>query len=238
MQTPNMETPVPKCLELSSYGIRMLSKFPANVVLTTLAAELTAAKIHLGTAQQEYENAVLEILPARVDVKYENHSSDRRVRLSQQKVEMADGKKGGRISGLVFPDGSTPITRLLGDSQIQAMADLEGRLESSVTIWPDAATEKAEIAQCRAAYTTALQYRKNVGQDVRNKRALRNAAKEAFITKYAQIASRVAAEFPRDTPMQDLFFDEVRAKTALAEADDDDENGTSSEPVGGETKTG
>ena len=58
-----------------------------------------------------------------------------------------------------------------------------------------------------------------MGQNVRNNRALRNATKEVFITKYAELASRVAAEFPRDSVMQDLFFDEVRAKFALAEAD-------------------
>lgn len=238
MQTPNMKTGVPKCLELATYSIRMFSKFPTNVVLTALGAEMAAAKSRLGTTQQDYENAVLEILPARVDVKYENHRSDRRIRLSQQKVEMADGKKGGRIAGLVFPEGSTPITRLLGDSQIQAMSDLEGRLQSAISVWPDAAAEKGEIEQCRTSYAEALSYRNRIGQAVRDKRALRNAAKEAFITKYAEITSRVAAEFPRDTPMQDLFFDEVRTKTALAEADDEDETDASTEPTGGETKTG
>ena len=232
MQNPSMDTPVSKCLELATYSIRMFGKFPTNVVLTALAAEMTAAKNSLHADQQQYEAAVLEILPARVDVKYENHTSDRRIRLTQQKVEMADGKKGGRIAELVFPDGSTPITRLLGDSQIKAMADLEGRLESAVTLWPEAAAEKADIAKLRESYETALKHRSAVGQTVRNKRALRNAAKEAFITKYAEITHRVGAEFPRDTPMQDLFFDEVRSKSALAEADADDSESGNEENTG------
>lgn len=238
MQTPSMDTPISKCQELATYSIRMFGKFSTNVVLTALAAEMTAVKTNLATAQQNYEMAVLEILPARVDVKYENHVSDRRVRLTQQKVEIADGKKGGRIAALVFPDGSTPITRLLGDSQIKAMSDLEGRLESAMTLWPEAEAEKADIAKHREAYAAALQHRKDVGQNVRNKRALRNAAKEAFITKYAEIASRVAAEFPRDSVMQDLFFDEVRTKSALAEADQDDEAAPDAEENTGGTKTG
>src|SRR5690606_490564 len=119
--------------------------------------------------------------------------------------EMADGKKSGRIAELVFPDGSTPITRLQGDSQIQAMSDLEGRLESAMQLWPEAAAEREAIKEHREAYDTALAYRRTVGQNVRNKRALRNAAKEAFITKYVEIGSRVAAEYPRDSIMQDLF---------------------------------
>ncbi len=219
MQTPSMQTPVSKCLELATYSIRMFGKFPTNVVLTTLAAEMATAKTNLATAQQQYQTAVDEILPARVDVKYENHVSDRRIRLTQQRVEIADGKKRGRIAELVFEDGSAPIIRLLGDSQIKAMADLEGRLESAVTIWPDAVAEKNAIATHREAYAATLEHRRNVGQDVRNKRAMRNAMKEIYITKYAEITSRVAAEFPRDSVMQDVFFDEVRTKSALEEAD-------------------
>lgn len=238
MQTPTMKTRVSKCLELATYCIRMFGKFPTNAVLTALAADMTATKTNLATAQQQYEAAVEEILPARVDVKYENHASDRRVRLTQQKVEIADGKKGGRIAGLVFPNGSTSITRLQGESQINAMKDLEGLLESATTLWPDAAAEKAEIAQHREAYEAALKHRTDVGQNVRNKRALRNAAKEEFITKYAAIASRVEAEYPRDSAMQDLFFDEVRTKSALAEADDDDDAEAGGEENTGDTKTG
>ena len=51
---------------------------------------------------------------------------------------------------------------------------------------------------------------------------MRNAMKEIYITKYAEITSRVAAEFPRDSVMQDVFFDEVRHKSALEDADADE----------------
>lgn len=222
MQTPTSKTPITKCLELATYAIRMFGKFSTNVVLTALAAELTSAKNNLGNAQQNYAHAIDELLNARVDVKFENHRSDRRIRQTQQKAELADGKKYGPIATMVFPDGSTPITRLIGDSQVQAMADLQGRLDSAVSLWPDAAIEKAEIASHREDYATALKSRADISQNIRDKRALRNAAKEAFLNKYAEITSRVAAEFPRDTTSQDLFFDDVRTKSALEEAENDD----------------
>jgi hypothetical protein len=227
MQNPTSKTRISKCLELATYAIRMFGKYPGNATLTTLAAELSTEKTKLSSAQQQYENAVDDILPARVDVKFENHRSDRRIRQTQQKVELADGKKNGPIAALVFPDGSTPITRLQGDSQIQAMADLEGRLESAINLWPDAANEKTELANHRQAYANALQARANVGQIVRDKRALRNAAKEAFLTKYNEITSRVAAEFPRDDATQDLFFDDVRSKSALDQSDDEGDSDSS-----------
>lgn len=237
MQSPSMNTRVSKCLELATYSIRMFGKYATNVVLADLAAQMIAAKTSLGTAQENYEIAVRDILPARVDVKYENHISDRRIRLTQQKVEIADGKRGGRIANLVFPDGSTTITRLLGDSQIEAMLNLEGRIASATEVWADAKTEKADIEQHRKNYQIALEHRKTVGQTVRDKRALRNAAKEAFLTKYAEIQSRVGAEFPRDDVMQDLFFDEVRAKSDLAQADEDS-NDTSEQETTSEAAKG
>lgn len=230
MQTPSMDTPVSKCLELATYSTRMFGKFSANAVLTGLAAEMNAAKNHLASTQNDYETAVQDILPARVDVKFENYVSDRRIGQTRQKAEMADGKKGGRISTSVFPDGTSPITRLLGDSQITAMANLEGRLEAAVSLWPEAATEKADIARHRESYQAALRHREAVGQNVRNKRALRTAAKQAFILKYVEITNRVAAEFPGDSAMQDLFFDEVRSKSALAEADGDTSGGPTEDP--------
>lgn len=49
---------------------------------------------------------------------------------------------------------------------------------------------------------------------------------------------RITAEFPRDTSMQDLFFDEVRTKSALAEADDHDDIEAGGDEDSGETKTG
>lgn len=230
MQTPSMDTPVSKCVELATYAVRMFGKFSTNVVLAGLAADMTAVKNHLVATQNDYEAAVQDILPARVDVKYENYVSDRRISQTRQKAEMADGKKGGRILTSVFPDGSKPITRLLGDSQITAMANLEGRLEAAVSLWPEAAAEKADIARHRESYQTALRRRDAVGQNVRDKRALRTAAKQAFILKYVEITNRVKAEFPGDDALQDLFFDEVRGKSAIAEADGDASGDTTEDP--------
>ncbi|HVK65276.1 MAG TPA: hypothetical protein VM694_12420, partial [Polyangium sp.] len=68
-------------------------------------------------------------------------------------------------------------------------------------------------------YDNALTARRNAGQHARDMRAARNAAKDKFLHKYVEIMSRVEAEFPKDRATQDLFFDEVRTKSALATAD-------------------
>ncbi|MDC3985014.1 hypothetical protein [Polyangium jinanense] len=233
-----MNTPVSKCGDLAAYAARMLGKFTNQATLLALGLEMTAAAAELHAAQAVYEQAVRDILPARVDVKYENYVSDRRIRVTQQKAEMADGKRGGRIAAIAFPEGSAPITRLVGASQVQAMVDLEGRLAAAQALWPDASAEKEAIAQHREHYDNALIARKNAGQHARNMRAARNAAKDKFIHKYVEIMSRVEAEFPKDRATQDLFFDEVRTKSALATADtstgeEGDDEGNESETTGG-----
>ncbi len=220
MQTPTSKTPVSKCLDLAAYTTRMLAKFPGNAGLAPLAAKLQSASLALSTAQNAYADAVTAILPTRVDVKYENFVSDRRIRLTQQKAEMADGKKGGPIATQAFPEGSAPIVRLIGMSQVDEMANLSGRLAAIAGKWPEAAAEAQAITLLRHDYKTAVDGRSHAGQIATNLRAVRDVAREAFLTVYDEITSRVAAEFPRDTVMQDLFFDDVRAQSAAAQADE------------------
>ena len=78
----------------------------------------------------------------------------------------------------------------------------------------------------REKYALARKGRRTAGQKTRDLRALRNAAKERFVTKYTQAQSRVEAEFPRDKVMQDLFFDDVRTKSGAEEADGNEEDVT------------
>jgi hypothetical protein len=220
MQGVSMKVPVSKCLDLATYSIRMFGKFKDNAALTALVADMKVAAGELAAAQNKYEEAVEAILPTRVDVKYENIMSDRRIRLTQQKAEIADGKRGGKIVASVLPDGSQPVTRLQGESQVKAMKDLEGRLDAAKAIWPEAEAEKVDIKKYRESYAAALEGRSAAAQKARDLRAQREASKERFATKYTEIQARVEAEFPRDKVMQDLFFDEVRTNSALEEADD------------------
>ncbi len=225
MQSPTKITRVSKCLDLASYSACMLGKFTSHPALLGLDVKMAEGAAELAAAQETYEKAIKAILPTRVDVKYENHVSDRRIRLTQQKVEIADGKRGGRLAGLVFPEGSAAITKRLGASQVEAMIDLEGRLVSTESLWSDAQAERLDVAKHRQQYQAALESRHIAGQKAQDLRAIRNAAKDKFLVMYAEVMSRVEAEFPRDKGTQELFFDEVRTRSALAIADADDEAG-------------
>lgn len=219
MQTPTNKTSVSKCIDLAAYAGRMLGKFPANAVLASLATKMAAIAQPLSAAQTSYEAGVKAILLTRVDVKYANLVSDRRIRLVQQNAEIADGKPNGSIEASAFPEGSAPITRLVGASQVKAMVDLEGRLAPLAKLWPASQTEMAAIAEQRADYDAAVKGREAAGQTARKLKAARDVARDAFVTEYTEIIHRVEAEFPRDKAMQDLFFDDVRTASTTAEAD-------------------
>lgn len=220
MQNPTTKTPVTKCLDLAAFSERMLGKFPSTPALAPLALKMAAAAKVLEDSQAAYVAAVIAILPTRVDVKFENFVSDRRIRITQQKAEMADGKKNGSIASQAFPEGSAPIVRLVGMSQVKQMVALEGRLAALAPLWSDAPAEAQAIGQFRESYKTAVDGRTKAGEDAANLRAVRDVAKEAFLTTYAEITSRVCAEFPRDPAMQDIFFDDVRGRSAAEQADD------------------
>jgi hypothetical protein len=73
------------------------------------------------------------------------------------------------------------------------------------------------------SYETALETRRAAGQKASDLRAARNLIKEDFLSVYAEISSRVRAEFPRDRAMQDLFFDDVTTDTGDSGDDTTDE---------------
>lgn len=220
-QTPNANTPVSKCLDLAAFTCQMMSKFPTNTTLGTLSTKLHNAAQKLETTQNNYQKALKDILPTRVDVKFENISSDRRIRKTQQKAELA----GKNLALHAFPKGSYPITRLLGASQVEEMLALEGRLASLENTWDEAASEKQAIAKQRDDYDKALKSRSAAYQKAGAELAVRNLEKQNFLLVYEEIVHRVKAEFPGDNAMQELFFDEVRNKSSSQQAEEAEEAG-------------
>lgn len=229
MQLPTPRTPVSRCIALGMYCPAMLAKFPRNAVLGSLASTLGAATGNLDTAQKAYAAAVLALIPKRVAVKYADHVSDKVVRGVQRQAEIADDKKGGKIGAAIFPGGVTPIIRPVGNTQVIEMRALEGRLEAAGALWPSAMAEKGKIMAERIAYETALTERRTAMETAADLRAKRDAAKEDFLDVYAATAARVKAEFPRDRPMQDLFFDRV-TDAVVADADDADDEAPAAQP--------
>lgn len=221
MQLPTTKTPVSKCVALGRYAAAMLGKFTNKPVLLSLAASMTAATDPLEAAQGAYATSVLALILPRVGVRFNDYSSDNVVRALLRQAEMFDNKKGGPTSSFLFSEGITPIIRPVGQTQVDAMEKLEGKLDALAS-WPEAAAEKAKLTTAREAYATALKDRNTAMLASAGSRAKRDMAKEDFLDVYATVAAKVKAEFPRDRAMQDLFFDKVTS--AVVADEDDDEN--------------
>lgn len=226
MQQPTTKTPVSKCVALGRYAAAMLGKFTNKPALLALSASMTAATDPLEAAQGAYAGSVLALILPRVGVRYNDHVSDNVVRALQRNTESFDGKKGGPTASFLFPEGITPIIRPVGQTQVDAMLKLEGKLDALAN-WSEAVSEKAKLTAARVAYAAALKDRDTAMLNASGLRAKRDIAKEDFLDVYATVAAKVKAEFPRDRAMQDLFFDKV---TDAVTADEDDDGADDATP--------
>jgi hypothetical protein len=206
MRLPNMLTPVSKCMELSDHSMYMLAKFPENPRLAELSRRMGEGGQALEDAQRLYEREQRAQIRLRIDVSFEDHVSDARIRRTRKLIEIDDGRRGGRIASQVFPAGSLDFTRIQGATQVDAMRQLEARLAAAQDIWPEAAAELAAITAHRQRYATALAARDQGNRRIKDLRTARDATKERFVHLYAEIVSLVSAEFPRDRATVALFF--------------------------------
>lgn len=213
MIMPDMKTPVSRCRELAMHTEQMLAKFADYPRLVALVPRIRAVDLTLGEIDQAYAVEQRALTRLRIDLRYENYLSDRRVRRTRKAVEMHDGRRGGRIAAQILPDGSLDFSRIQGAKQIDAMRSLEARLTSVLDIWPEAGSELGDIATHRMRYTTALAARDEGLRRVKDLNTARRAAKERFLQVYAEIVSLVAAEFPRDRETQALFFIDARKRS-------------------------
>lgn len=221
MDIPTKSTPVQRCVDLAAYSSRMLMKHGDDQRLAVLGVRFEAGRLDLVAAERDLGDAKQTLVMVRVDVVFENHASDKHLRRLMNRVEIADGRKGGRLSDRLFPNGVRDITRRQGQPQVERMRALEARL-TALQDWADAPTQLGELTSHRETYETALASRSTAERQVVTSRAARNAAKERFLDLYAEIAGQIRSIFPRDRRLQNLFFDAV-AKPSRGRVDEPDE---------------
>jgi hypothetical protein len=225
MIMPNMQTSFSRCQEMALHTEQMLGKFPDNPRLAELVPRIRAGGTGLEETDRAYTAELRVLMRLRIDVNFENYLSDRRVRRLRKLIEMHDGRRGGRIAAAVMPNGSLDFSRIQGAKQIEAMRSLEARLAAAQDIWPEAATELADIEAHRVRHASAIAARDEGLRRVKDLLTARRAAKERFLQVYAEIVSLIAAEFPRDREAQDLFFLDARDRSARPSEDEGDEAG-------------
>jgi hypothetical protein len=228
MQTPNSKTTILRCLNLAYYAARMLGKFTAQQELLDLSKGLTDGSDALSKASTIYEASKVAIIQARVDVRYIDWSGDAAVSQLLLRAQLADGKANGPIYTLLAPEGKTPLVKPFGQTQVQALKDLEGRIKATFNIWPEAPNELTKIQQIRQDYEVVLATRDTAWQAAKDLRVLRNVARDQFVILYVNTTLDVKKLYPKDVRMQDLFFDEVEK----------DQNEPDPEPTAGAGATG
>lgn len=222
MKLPNKRTPVRRCLAAAGYSSRMMAKHADDPRLVELGGRFDAGRAELAQSQRQLEDAEENLALVRVEVEYEDYVSDRFLRRLLARAEGVDGRKGGKLSQALFPDGLTDITRRQGAVQVEKMRALEARL-AAIQDWADAPALNTELIARRTSYEGAVTLRLEAERQVVTARANRNAAKERFLDLYAEIANQIRAIFPRDRRKQDLFFDQLSASPRRYDEEPDDD---------------
>ena len=215
MQLPDRTTPVARLQTLSLYAESAIGQYTETFAtspettaqLRALADLLSTGRGALTLAQSDYFAAVLSCIAPRVAVMLVDMRADSVARSAKRGADDA----GKDVALAVFPDGVSPIIRPVGQSEVNALRALEGRIQAAAPRWPEAATWNERIASVRARYETALANRATALNEAANKRAVRNAARESFLNTYASVAAQIKALFPREKTMQDIFFEDVRS---------------------------
>ncbi|MRG94457.1 hypothetical protein [Polyangium spumosum] len=216
---PNAKTPTARCELKSLYTRTMLEKFADVPALNGLAGKLEGATSALLAREGAYQQKIKELIVVRVEVQFTNRLADQVVRLALKRAEIEDGRPGGRIVTVLFPNGSTPIIKPVGGRQVKEMRALEGRYTESAAIYPAGSDELDKITAARVRYEQALEARRLGMEAAAQARSARNLAKEEFLDVFAEVANRIKAAFPRDKKTQDLFFLKDKTDDGLDAAD-------------------
>lgn len=216
-----MKTPIEKCQHLSIYTCTMLGHFPDNPTLTALKTGLEGSTNNYLAKNRAYQEAGIARIGPRVALKYRDHMTDRGLRAIQSAAEVADGKRGGKLSNMVMPDGLSPAIKPFGEAQVKQLDGVADRLGNMGNVWPDSPKHLATTVEMKKQYADCLKNRDDSVRGEATARAARDIAKEEFLDTYAMVAARIKAEYPRDRAMQELFFDKVDSDTGSAEPENE-----------------
>lgn len=225
MQLPTRTTPITRCETASAFTQGALRRYSdiftaadeVSAQLESLAETLEGATAALIEAQASYRAKVVGLVALRFEVKLMDLRADDMVRT----VKRAADNHSRAVSAAVFPKGITPIVKPIGQTQVDKLRDLEGRI-AAASKWAERQQALDQVVAVRERYETALTQRKEGMIAAAAERALRDAAKEDFLDTFAVLAGAVRQIFPRDRVRQDVFFDTLRSRSTPQNPDTTD----------------
>lgn len=224
MQQPQRNTPITRCETAALHAVHAFRRYArifgpgpeTSGRLESIAGTLEEATAALVRAQGEYRAAVIALIPARVEVKLVDLKADDVVRSAKRSADEA----GKDVSASVFRSGITPIVKPVGQSEVKALRELEGRI-AAATRWPGREDVAARVQAVRTEYEAALAGRQTAMATAADRRAARDSVKEDFLDAFARVVGAVKETFPRDRARQDAFFDVVRAPASVEAGEDE-----------------
>lgn len=220
METPSPTMSAARLLLLGDYHLAALLQTPEH---SDLHAVFLPVNDGLRADASTRDAAERALIPVRVALRFAERNVERELRALSGACVSVDGKKGGAVQALLFPNGLNAETRPRTHKQLEAARRVLNRLRTSTPAEPLRATSEPRLLAATNALEAALDARKTANEVLGAAIAAEFSSRDDFVRAYDANAGAIRQRHPKDKETQDLYFDAI---TTRRSADDEEEDTT------------
>ena len=209
METPSAQMAADRLLLLGDYHLAALSQTPEY---GDLHAGFLPVNDGLRADAATRAAAERALIPVRVSIRFAERDVERELRGLSAACVSVDGKQGGAVQGLLFPNGLNAETRPRTAKQVEAARRVLNRLHTSTPAEPLRATNEARLTAATNALAAALDARKAANEMLGAAIAAELSSRDDFVRAYDANAGAIRQRLPKDKEAQDLYFDVISAR--------------------------
>ena len=211
METPSSNLAAERLVPLGVFHLSALSQTPE---LTDLHDTFAPVLAELEAAANNRLSMLKALIPVRVTVRFAERGVERSLRGLNAGAVALDGKAGGPIQAVLFPNGLNAETRPRTAKQVEAAQRVLNRLHTASLAEPLRAAHEEALIRSTNALVTALDARKAAYQNLGAAIAAELSSRDDFVRAYDANAGAIRQRFPKDKETQDLYFDAVSSRKA------------------------
>lgn len=211
METPSATLASERLLPLGEYHLAALAE---TAELSDLHATFLVAHTELDRVARERVAAERAIIAVRVAIRFAERALERQLRATSAGAAALDGKQGGAIQGVLFPNGLNAETRPRTAKQVEAAQRVLNRVHTATLAEPLRASHEEALITRTNALSRALDARKAAYATLGAAIAQELSCRDDFVRAYDANAGAIRQRFPKDKETQDLYFDAVSSRKA------------------------
>ena len=211
MEIPSSTLAAERLLPLGEFHLAALAE---TLELSDLGVTFLAVHTELDVAAALRVAAERALIAVRVAIRFAERGVERQLRATSAGAAALDGKQGGAIQGVLFPDGLNAETRPRTAKQVEAARRVLNRLHTATLAEPLRASHEEALITRANALAAALETRKAAYATLGAAIAQELSSRDDFVRAYDANAGAIRQRFPKDRETQDLYFDTLSTRKA------------------------